>query len=60
MSYEITRLLMRSASADEISAQAVKEGMVPLQRAGMLKVQESLTTPQEVLRNVFFGLKDSH
>lgn len=60
MSYEIKRLLMRSASADEINAQAVKEGMVTLQRAGMLKVQESLTTPQEVLRSVVFGLKDSH
>jgi general secretion pathway protein E len=59
MSYEIKRSLTRGATADEINAQAIKEGMVPLQRAGMLKVQEGLTTPQEVLRSVFFGMKDS-
>ncbi len=57
MSYELKRLLMQGASADDIVAQAVKEGMVPLQRAGMLKVQKGITTPQEVLRRVFFGLK---
>jgi len=57
MSYELKRLLMQGASADDILAQAVKEGMVPLQRAGMLKVQKGITTPQEVLRQVFFGLK---
>jgi general secretion pathway protein E len=55
MSDEIKRLLIRDASADEIKTQAVKEGMVPLRRAGMLKVKEGLTTPREVLRNVFSG-----
>jgi len=53
VSDEIKRLLIRGASAEEIKAQAVGEGMVPLRRAGMLRVKEGLTTPREVLRNVF-------
>ncbi|MFQ5812021.1 MAG: ATPase, T2SS/T4P/T4SS family [Anaerolineae bacterium] len=53
MSEEIRRLLLGGASADEIKAQAIKEGMVPMWRDGMLKVKEGLTTPYEVLRNVF-------
>ncbi|MEA3459157.1 MAG: ATPase, T2SS/T4P/T4SS family [Chloroflexota bacterium] len=53
MSEEIRRLVLRGASADEIKAQAIKEGMVPMWRDGMLKVKEGLTTPREVLRNVF-------
>jgi len=54
MSDEIKRLLIRGASAAEIKAQAVKEGMTTLQHAGMQKVKEGLTTPREVLRNVFY------
>ena len=53
MSEEIRRLLLRDASADAIKAQSVKEGMVPMWRDGILKVQAGLTTPREVLRNVF-------
>jgi general secretion pathway protein E len=54
VSDEIKRLLIKGASAEEIKTQAVKEGMVPLRRAGMMKVKEGLTTPQEVLRNIFY------
>jgi len=54
VSDEIKRLLIKGASAEEVKAQAVKEGMVPLRRAGMMKVKEGLTTPQEVLRNIFY------
>jgi general secretion pathway protein E len=53
MSEEIRRLVLKGASADEIKAQAMKEGMVPMWSDGMLKVKEGLTTPYEVLRNVF-------
>jgi general secretion pathway protein E len=53
VSDEIKRLLIRGASAEEIKAQAVEEGMVPLRHAGMQKVKGGLTTPHEVLRNVF-------
>jgi len=53
MSQEIRRLVLRGASTDEIRAQAIKEGMVTMWRDGMLKVQAGLTTPREVMRNVF-------
>jgi len=53
MSEEIRRSLLRGVGADAIKAQAIKEGMVTMWRDGMLKVQAGLTTPREVLRNVF-------
>ncbi len=54
VSSEIKRMLMGGASGKEIKDQAVKEGMTTLQHAGMQKVKEGLTTPREVLRNVFY------
>jgi len=53
MSQEIRRLVLKGASADVIKAQVTKEGMVTMWRDGMLKVQAGLTTPREILRNVF-------
>ncbi|MBC8264943.1 MAG: Flp pilus assembly complex ATPase component TadA [Anaerolineales bacterium] len=53
MSEEIRRLVLRGASTDEIKVQAVKEGMVTMWRDGMMKVKEGLTTPREIMRNVF-------
>ncbi len=47
------RLLLEGASAVDIKAQALREGMVTLRRDGMLKVKDGITTPHEVLRNVF-------
>lgn len=52
-SESIRRLLMRGASADEIKEQAIAEGMVTMRRDGMLKVQQGITTPREVMRNVY-------
>jgi len=49
----IRRLIVKSASSDEIRDQATKEGMVSLWHDGMLKVKAGVTTPYEVLRNVF-------
>ncbi len=49
----IRRLLMKGAGADEIIAQALAEGMVPMRRDGMLKVREGITTPREVMRSVY-------
>jgi type II secretory ATPase GspE/PulE/Tfp pilus assembly ATPase PilB-like protein len=54
MSDEINRLLIKGASAAAIKTQAVKEGMTTLRHVGMLKVKERITTPQEVLHNVFY------
>jgi len=41
------------ASVDEIRAQSCEEGTVLLWHDGMLKVKEGVTTPYEVIRNVF-------
>ncbi|MDY7079509.1 MAG: GspE/PulE family protein [Chloroflexota bacterium] len=53
VSESIRRLLVKGASADEIKSQATLEGMVTMWRDGMLKVQRGLTTPREVMRNVY-------
>ena len=53
MSDGIRRLLLQNASVDDIKAQAVKEGMISLRRAGMLKVKEEATTIQEIMRSSF-------
>ena len=52
-SEEIRRALLAGASVSDIKSQAIREGMVTLRRDGMLKVKEGITTPYEVLRNVF-------
>ena len=49
----IRRLIVKGSSSDEIRHQAAKEGMVPLWHDGMLKVKSGVTTPYEILRNVF-------
>jgi general secretion pathway protein E len=49
----IRRMIVRSAGSDEMRAEAVKEGMESLWHDGMLKVKAGITTPKEVLRNVF-------
>ena len=53
MSEEIRRMLLRNASAGDIKAQALKEGMITMKRDGMVKVKEGITSVSEVLRSVF-------
>jgi len=53
MSESIRRMVLSGAGSDEIRAQAHKEGMVSLWHDGMLKVKAGITTPYEVVRNVF-------
>jgi general secretion pathway protein E len=53
LSEEIRHLLLKGASSGDIKAQAVNEGMITMRRAAMLKVREGVTTPHEVIRNVF-------
>ena len=50
---EIRSMLLKDASASELHAQAVKEGMMTLMQDGMLKAKEDITTPTEVLRNAY-------
>ncbi len=49
----IRRIIVKGADTDEIRHQARQEGMVSLWHDGMAKVKEGITTPNEVLRNVF-------
>ena len=53
MSETIRRMILKGASADDIRAQAVKEGMVLMRTDGMMKAKLGMTTPYEVVRNVF-------
>ncbi|MBI4283537.1 MAG: Flp pilus assembly complex ATPase component TadA, partial [Chloroflexi bacterium] len=53
MSEAIRRLVLSGASADDIRAAAAKEGTHSLWHEGMLKVKDGVTTPHEVVRNVF-------
>ena len=53
MTDALRELFMADASREELAAQAVRDGMVPLRRDGMLKVSEGITTPYEMLRVLF-------
>jgi general secretion pathway protein E len=49
----IQKLVAAGASRQEIQAQALANGMVPLRRAGMIKAKGGQTTLGEVFKNVF-------
>ena len=49
----INHAIVTGASATEIRALAIKEGMITLARDGMLKAGAGITTPFEVLRNAY-------
>lgn len=53
VSETIRRLVIKGASADQIQEQATTEGMVTMRHDGMIKVQKGITTPREVMRNVY-------
>ena len=53
VSEEIRAMIIKGASAAELRSQAVKEGMVPLIKEGMMKVKANITTPDEVLRKAY-------
>jgi type II secretory ATPase GspE/PulE/Tfp pilus assembly ATPase PilB-like protein len=50
----VRKLVSGSASGQEIRAQAISEGMIPMRRAGMLMAKEGVTSVGEILRKVFF------
>jgi general secretion pathway protein E len=52
MNEEIRRAMLTHVSSDDIKGEAVKQGMVTMQRDGMLKVKEGVTSASEVLRSV--------
>ena len=45
--------ILSGGNADEIRALSTEEGMKSLWRDGMIKVKMGLTTPQEIIRNVY-------
>jgi general secretion pathway protein E len=49
----IKALLLKGASASELRAQAIEDGMVTLVKDGMKKVRKNITTPAEVMRNAY-------
>ena len=49
----IRGLINKKAPASEIRAEAIQSGMITMRRDGMQKAQDGITTPQEVIRNVF-------
>jgi len=53
MSDEIKAMLLADATPAQLHSQALKDGMIPLIRDGMLKVRSGITTPSEVLRNAY-------
>lgn len=50
---EIRRHVLRGANTDEIRQAALASDMRSMLQDGMLKVKEGITTPSEVLKNVF-------
>jgi len=53
MSEKLRRMLLSSASADEIKAEALNEGMITMQQDGMLKAKLGITSYSEVIRATF-------
>ena len=50
---DIRKLFSAGASASEIKSAAIENGMVSMLKDGLMKVKQGLTTPEEVLRNVY-------
>ncbi|MFQ5996592.1 MAG: GspE/PulE family protein [Dehalococcoidales bacterium] len=53
VSDEIRMMLLNGSSATQLRTEAIKDGMMPLIKNGMLKVKANITTPAEVLRNAY-------
>ncbi len=49
----IRHLFNEGASTDVLRAAAEKDGLVSMKQAGMMKVKQGITTPSEVIRNVY-------
>jgi general secretion pathway protein E len=53
MSDKIRTMVLNGTTVAQLRTQAIKEGMTPLMKDGMLKVKADITTPSEVLRNAY-------
>jgi type IV pilus assembly protein PilB len=52
MSDAMKRLLVRDAAPETLRERAIADGMIPLRKAGIAKIDEGLTTITEVMRSV--------
>ena len=50
---DLRKMIVRGASASELKEEAIQRAMVPMRRDGMEKVKDGMTTPGEIIRNVF-------
>jgi general secretion pathway protein E len=50
---QIRQMFSQGASASEIEQAAVENGMTSMLKDGMMKVKQGVTTPSEVIRNVY-------
>ena len=50
LSPELRRLILKGASASELSEQAVKDGMLTLRMDGLVKIKKGVTTLEEVVK----------
>jgi type IV pilus assembly protein PilB len=55
MSSTIRKLIMQSASTDELQAAAIAEGMLTLRMDGLKKLERGLTTLEEVMKETAAG-----
>ena len=53
VSDEIRMKLLNGSTSAQLRTEAMKDGMMPLIKNGMLKVKANITTPAEVLRNAY-------
>jgi len=53
MSDSIRRMIVKGVNPSDIREQALQEGMITMINDGMRKVQQGITTPSEILRNVY-------
>jgi general secretion pathway protein E len=53
ISDDLRKMVVKGAPASELKEEAIKSGMLPMRTDGMQKVKDGVTTPGEVLRNVF-------
>jgi type IV pilus assembly protein PilB len=50
MSPTLRRMVLQSASAAELQAQAIAEGMLTLRMDGFVKLRKGITTLEEVIK----------
>jgi general secretion pathway protein E len=52
-SEELRRMYLRGETSGTLRDRAIAEGMITMRHDGMRKVQQGVTTPDEVIRNIF-------